>query len=156
MRSAHDCAEGGLAVTLAECCFETGGIGADVSIVPARGADGGVDRLAATLFGESASRVIVTCRSGSTSPKCCDAAQTAGVPAARIGRTGGSAIRIAVDGEIAIDCAVADAEARWSTALGASLERPRSVGVGSGHHTWTSSRKNAASSASTATPRPPT
>ena len=32
MRSAHDCSDGGLAVTLAECCFDTGGIGAEVSI----------------------------------------------------------------------------------------------------------------------------
>ena len=32
IRSAHDCSDGGLAVTLAECCFDTGGIGAEVSI----------------------------------------------------------------------------------------------------------------------------
>ena len=32
MRSAHDCSDGGLAVTLAECCFDTVGIGAEVSI----------------------------------------------------------------------------------------------------------------------------
>ena len=32
MRSAHDCSDGGLAVTLAECAFDTDGIGADVSI----------------------------------------------------------------------------------------------------------------------------
>ena len=32
IRSAHDCAEGGFAVALAECCFETGGVGADVAI----------------------------------------------------------------------------------------------------------------------------
>ena len=31
IRSAHDCAEGGLAVTLAECCFDTG-LGADVDV----------------------------------------------------------------------------------------------------------------------------
>ena len=29
MRSAHDCSDGGLAVTLAECCFDTIGIGAE-------------------------------------------------------------------------------------------------------------------------------
>ena len=58
-RSAHDCAEGGLAVTLAECCFDTDGVGADVSIASAA-SDGGVDRLAATLFGESASRAVVS------------------------------------------------------------------------------------------------
>src|SRR5262249_14424754 len=32
MRSAHDCSDGGLAVTIAECCFDTNGMGAEVSI----------------------------------------------------------------------------------------------------------------------------
>ena len=32
LRSAHDCAEGGLAVTLAECAFGTGGIGLKVDL----------------------------------------------------------------------------------------------------------------------------
>ena len=36
IRSAHDCAEGGLAVTLAECCFDTGlGAVVDVAAVEA-------------------------------------------------------------------------------------------------------------------------
>ncbi|TAK12872.1 MAG: phosphoribosylformylglycinamidine synthase subunit PurL, partial [Acidobacteria bacterium] len=42
VRSAHDCADGGFAVTIAECCFDSGGIGVDVSI-PAAKSDGGVD-----------------------------------------------------------------------------------------------------------------
>jgi hypothetical protein len=40
-----------------------------------------------------------------------------GVPALAIGRTGGSAIRIAVAGEIAIDCALSEAEQIWKTSL---------------------------------------
>ena len=68
-----------------------------------RAADGGVDRLAATLFGESASRVLV-----SVDPMrlaaVLDAARAAGVPAARIGRTGGRMhSRWTVDGQVAID-----------------------------------------------------
>src|SRR4051812_21380607 len=56
--SAHDCAEGGLAVAIAESCFDTGGMGAEVD-VPAVGADH--ELIAeATLFGESASRVVVS------------------------------------------------------------------------------------------------
>jgi phosphoribosylformylglycinamidine synthase len=113
--SAHDCAEGGLAVTLAECCFDTGGIGVDVD-VPASESDGGVDALSATLFGESASRVVVSVRPEATAAVLA-AAHRAGVPAARIGRTGGSAIRIAVAGKTAIDCRVDAAEARWAGAL---------------------------------------
>src|SRR3989442_5387961 len=32
VRSAHDCSDGGIAVTLAECCFDTAGMGAEVEI----------------------------------------------------------------------------------------------------------------------------
>jgi phosphoribosylformylglycinamidine synthase subunit PurL len=115
IRSAHDCAEGGLAVTLAECSFETGGIGADVSVPSAPG-DGGVDGLAATLFGESPSRVIVSALPAN-SDAVLAAASEAGVPAARIGRTGGSTIRVRVDGRVVIECAVAEAESRWNQGL---------------------------------------
>ena len=41
----------------------------------------------------------------------------AGVPASVIGKTGGSRIKIAVDGQAAIDLAVGEAETIWSTAL---------------------------------------
>jgi phosphoribosylformylglycinamidine synthase len=119
VRSAHDCADGGLAVTLAECCFDSGGIGADVAIAGAP-ADGGVDRLAATLFGESASRIIVAVDPTRTADVLA-AARAAGVPATRIGRTGGNAIRISVDGQPAIDCAVSDAEARWRSSLASRI-----------------------------------
>ncbi len=50
--AAHDCAEGGLAVALAECCI-AGNIGADVNLT-----DG--IRGSSLLFGESQSRVIIT------------------------------------------------------------------------------------------------
>src|SRR5690606_1586129 len=91
VESAHDCSAGGLAIALAECCFDSGGIGARVD-TPAAASDGGVDPLAALLFGESASRVIV-----SVDPARRDAvlaaARAAGVPAAVIGRTGGARLR---------------------------------------------------------------
>ena len=122
LRSAHDCAEGGLAVTLAECCFGSGGVGAEIDVAAAA-SDGGVDRLAATLFGESASRVIVSVDPDETTAVLA-AARQAGVPATRIGRTGGAAIRIAVDHHIAIDCAVAEAEARWASSLADWLAGP--------------------------------
>jgi phosphoribosylformylglycinamidine synthase len=115
VRSAHDCADGGFAVALAECCFDTGGLGADVS-VPHASTDGGVDRLAATLFGESASRVIVSARPEDVAAVL-ESAHKAGLSAARIGKTGGSALRIAVDGQVAIDCSVTEAQARWDACL---------------------------------------
>src|SRR5579862_101599 len=115
MRSAHDCADGGFAVALAECCFDSGGIGADAHIGRAA-SDDGVDVLAATLFGESATRVIVSVEPAHTAHVLRDA-HAAGLSAAKIGVTGGSAIRISVDGRMAIDCPVSEAETRWSTSL---------------------------------------
>jgi phosphoribosylformylglycinamidine synthase len=44
-------------------------------------------------------------------------AADAGVPARAIGRTGGSRIRITIDGAPAVDVAVAEAENAWATAL---------------------------------------
>ncbi len=63
VRSAHDISDGGLAVALAECCI--GGADALGSGLPLRGASvelpSGV-RSDALLFGESASRIIMTIR----------------------------------------------------------------------------------------------
>jgi phosphoribosylformylglycinamidine synthase len=120
VQSAHDCSEGGFAVTLAECCFDSGGRGADVNIAAATG-DSGVDRLAATLFGESATRVIVSVRSTDTAAVVA-AATAAGLDAVRIGQTGGDVIRISVEGTVAIECPVRQAEERWAAALGTWLE----------------------------------
>jgi phosphoribosylformylglycinamidine synthase len=55
LRSAHDVAEGGLAVALAECCFGGPRLGARVTIER----DMRVDAL---LFGESQSRMLVSLR----------------------------------------------------------------------------------------------
>ncbi len=120
IRSAHDCAEGGFAVALAECCFDSGGVGADVSLSEVRSVDG-LDPLAATLFGESASRVVVSVEPGALA-SVLEAASAAGVPAARIGRTGGDAIRIAVAGRVVVDCALNQAEACWSGSLAAEFD----------------------------------
>ncbi len=116
IRSAHDCSDGGLAVTLAECCFGTGGLGADVSMVGVRVASGDPINLAAALFGESASRIVVSVAASKASDVLARAA-AAGVPATLIGRTGGTALRIVVDGKPAIDVPVAEAERAWSMGL---------------------------------------
>ena len=119
LRSAHDCAEGGFAVTLAECCFETGGVGAVVDI-PRASTDGGADLLAATLFGESASRVIVSVSPEWTAEVLAKAAEQ-GVPALRIGATNAGALQISVDGRLVIDGSLKVAEERWAGGLEAWL-----------------------------------
>ena len=112
--SAHDCAEGGLAVALAECCFDTGGRGAEVD-VPSVGVDHGLIA-ESTLFGESASRVVVSVEE-SRADELLGRASAAGVAAASIGRTGSTRLVIRVDGAPAIDVAVRDAEHAWSSAI---------------------------------------
>ncbi len=115
VQSAHDCSEGGLAVTLAECTFGSAGIGVEVALdgvttVPAALV------AAATIFGESASRVVVSVADGNMAGVL-SAAAAAGVPARVVGRTGGPGIRIDVDGVTAVSMPVAQAEAVWATAI---------------------------------------
>jgi phosphoribosylformylglycinamidine synthase len=119
LRSAHDCADGGLAVALAECCFDAGGLGASIAVTHAA-SDDLIDDAAATLFGESPSRVVVSVAPDVTE-RVLAAALAEGVPAARVGRTGGDVIHVAVGGQTLIDCSVAEAEARWRTSLAARL-----------------------------------
>ena len=114
LESAHDCAEGGLAITLAECCFESGGIGLEVSLPPVSVGDGGRGDLsvAATLFGESASRVVVSMPESETA-ELLRRANDAGVPARVVGRTGGSRFRLLVDGTPSVDRSLAEIEGVW-------------------------------------------
>jgi phosphoribosylformylglycinamidine synthase II len=116
MRSAHDCSDGGFAVTLAECAFDSGGIGADVAIDGVNVSRTRDVNRAAALFGESASRVVLSVAPDAAA-EVVSRATVAGVPARIVGRTGGRELRIAVGGEIAITVAVADAERAWSNAI---------------------------------------
>jgi phosphoribosylformylglycinamidine synthase len=120
IESAHDCADGGVAVTLAECTFDSGGIGCVVDVPGAAGHQGDWAAIG-TLFGESAGRVIV-----SADPTHRDAlrklAEETGVPLKVIGTTGGARIQVSVDGVRAIDCSVGEAEQLWSSSLGKYFE----------------------------------
>jgi phosphoribosylformylglycinamidine synthase len=123
IRSAHDCAEGGLAVTIAESCFDSShGVDVDVNGVGAPAAW----RHVATLFGESASRAVV-----SVGPQHVDRllamAAAANLPAARIGVVGGDRIRISVEGVRVLDEPLTAAEQIWSTAIEDYFERRRAV-----------------------------
>jgi phosphoribosylformylglycinamidine synthase len=116
LRSAHDCSDGGIAVTLAECCFDTAGMGAEISIDGVRAASDARVNVAAALFGESASRVVVSAATDAVTT-ILERAAAAGVPARVIGQTGGNRLRIAVAGQIVVDAAVDEAERVWSSAI---------------------------------------
>ncbi len=93
VRSAHDCAEGGLAVALAECCI-AGGIGATVD------AEGTLPAVA-ELFSESQGRIVVT-----VAPEHLGAlkqlAATHGTPCTRIGTVGGDRLRIGTAADVSL------------------------------------------------------
>jgi phosphoribosylformylglycinamidine synthase len=108
VHTAHDLAEGGLAVAVAECCFERGlGVHLRVPLSPL------------ALFSESQARAVVA-----VSPRHVDRvlelAGVHGVPALDAGEVGGSQLRIEADGE-SLSAEVADLRSAWSTALPAAL-----------------------------------
>ena len=149
MRSAHDCSDGGLAVTIAECAFDTGGVGADVSIDALQVARDERMNVAAALFGESASRVVVSAGPGDFTAVL-ERAAAAGVPARVIGETGGNRLRMAVGGAVVIDQPVDAAERAFGSGdrIGTSQKR-----VGLNEHVRQTSTTNAASSASSVIPK---
>jgi phosphoribosylformylglycinamidine synthase len=107
-RTAHDLAEGGLAVALAEACFGRGlGARVEVAMQPA------------ALFSETQARAIVGVAPGSVD-KVRRAAERAGVPAAEVGEVGGAELVIAADGAT-LRAEVASLRQRWTAALPQAL-----------------------------------
>ncbi len=115
LRSAHDCSEGGLAVSLAECCISASvaTIGAAIAL-PARG------RLDALLFGEAPSRIIVSAAPENRA-RLEALLRAADVPFQVLGKVGGEQLTITVGGTPVVALDVADARAAWRGALGTLL-----------------------------------
>lgn len=113
--SAHDCSDGGLAVTLAECSVDTEGIGCDVAIPT--DADGTIS----ALFGEGASRVVVSVRKNEVG-RVTEVAAAAAVPCLTLGRSGGKRIRISIGGEDVIDAPLDEVAQAWSTGVSRYFE----------------------------------
>ncbi|MGZ5478068.1 MAG: phosphoribosylformylglycinamidine synthase subunit PurL [Candidatus Aminicenantales bacterium] len=110
IRSAHDLSEGGLAVALAECAFHgQGQVGCAIDLD-----DTGRDD--ALLFGESQSRIVVTCRRANVAGLL-KGAVAAGVPAKAIGRTGGTAILVRRSGREILHVPVDEAFHAWKDSL---------------------------------------
>jgi phosphoribosylformylglycinamidine synthase len=117
LASAHDCADGGLAVALAELCFSSQGhdaIGARVDLT-------GELNATEQLFSESPSRIII-----SFDPTATDSIRAIterhNAPFTILGHVGGTQLQIAVNDEAAINAAVADLESTWRNALSRSLK----------------------------------
>jgi phosphoribosylformylglycinamidine synthase II len=139
VQSAHDCSEGGLAVTLAESCFNPERLfGADVNLARASGlpqeqsavvdSRGEEDRkrdACATLFNESQSRILI-----SVTPESLDTAiamlREREVPFQQLGKVSGDELQIRIDEQI-FRWRVAEIYDEWWNAIRRAVEQEESI-----------------------------
>jgi len=109
VKSAHDCSEGGLAVAIAESCIANREqpIGAHVNL--------GQGRADALLFGESQSRIVLSCRA-SNAATILMLLDLRGVPARRLGTVGGDALKIDAAGAEFV-WPVAEIRSAWADSI---------------------------------------
>lgn len=110
--SAHDCSEGGLAVALAECCISNkeNMIGAVIDGLTFN------IRTDALLFGESQSRIVLSC-SEKNSSKIRDIAKELGAHFKIIGRTGGKELKIINSKRILVNLFLERMSDKWANSL---------------------------------------
>ena len=115
VKSAHDCSEGGLAVALAECCFNPDGLlGADVDL------DAGDTPAATVLFNESQSRVIISVAEADAE-RAMSILRERGVPLQELGKVGSDELRIQINGET-FRWPAADVYDEWWNAIRRAVE----------------------------------
>jgi phosphoribosylformylglycinamidine synthase II len=93
LKSAHDCSEGGLAVALAECCFNPEKLsGAEIDL------KAGGTPAATALFNESQSRIVISVAPENLQ-KTMSILQERQIPLQQVGKVGGDQLRIRVGRE---------------------------------------------------------
>jgi phosphoribosylformylglycinamidine synthase len=103
VRTCHDLSDGGLAVALAEMAM-AGGVGATIEALPAGLAH-------AVLFGEDQARYLVAVSQGAADAVLAEA-KAAGVPAIKLGTTGGATLNLAGEGSVDVT-ALKSAHENW-------------------------------------------
>ena len=118
VKSAHDCSEGGLAVALAECCFNPETLfGADVdcSRRPVGGAHASRTDAATVLFNESQSRIVISV-APTDLDKTISLLRESGVPFEQLGKVSGNDLSIRVN-EKTFRWPIADLHEDWWNAI---------------------------------------
>ena len=120
VQSAHDCSEGGLSVTVAECCFNPDRLfGADIAL------NAGDTPAATVLFNESQSRIII-----SVTPENLDNAiamlRERDVPFQQLGKVGGDELQIRIDQQT-FRWRVAEIYDDWWNAIRRAVEQDESI-----------------------------
>ena len=117
LNSAHDCSDGGLAVTIAESCFSSLGreaIGSEIVL-----SNSGLSN-EALLFGESPSRIVISFSEENLEK----VKQIAGdCPFAVIGKVSDDVLRISVGDAEIISAPISELETIWESSLAESLDR---------------------------------
>jgi phosphoribosylformylglycinamidine synthase subunit PurL len=113
VESAHDCAEGGIAVALAEKAFPKG-VGARVNL-PSNGLF-----TEFTLFGEDAIRILISC-DPSNLGRIKEVAEKHGAAAELIGETIPDKLEISLDGKVVVSSTVSELNEAYERALDAAL-----------------------------------
>jgi len=119
VESAHDCADGGLAVALVESALP-GGVGLSVTLPRPQAA------LEFLLFAEDASRVVLSCDPIHL-PRIQQVAEEYGVIADVLGETGSDSVQITVDEQPVISASVAELREAYEGALESALRTEPSV-----------------------------
>jgi phosphoribosylformylglycinamidine synthase len=117
VQSAHDLSDGGLAVAVAECCFASKGLGAQVAVEGEANAEH-------ALFGERGGRAIVSVVPGNVAAVLAIARQY-GVGAREIGKvTRDNTLRIEYKERAVIVAAVSTLQDTWAHSLRRDLKLP--------------------------------
>jgi phosphoribosylformylglycinamidine synthase subunit PurL len=119
VESAHDCADGGIAVALVESALPDG-VGLRVRLPSQQLA------LEFLLFSEDASRVVLSCDPVHL-PRIQQLAEEYGVFADVLGETGSDRVEISVDGELVISAGVAELREAYEGALERALRAESNV-----------------------------
>jgi phosphoribosylformylglycinamidine synthase subunit PurL len=125
--SAHDVSDGGLAVTVAESCFASAGLSADVDVsldsaqAPAGASFTAAEPAESALFGERGARIVVSAGTDSLARISAIAAQW-NVRAERIGTVTRGQFRIKYKGHLAIAGDIGALREVWSKSLPNALE----------------------------------
>ncbi len=116
VRSAHDCSDGGLAVTIAECCFSSLGRSAVGAQIDLSNSDLSAEAL---LFGETPSRIVFSFASEDLEKV---KALVGDCPFEIIGKVGGSHLSISINSDQTISSPVNELESSWRDSLRDRLE----------------------------------
>jgi phosphoribosylformylglycinamidine synthase len=120
--SAHDCSEGGIAVTLAESAFAKG-VGVRVNLASLELPPEFV------LFGEDASRVVISC-DRSNLVRIQQVAGKYRISVEQIGETGSARVEIGIDGRVVVSATVSELRDSYEGALETALRtEPEAVVV---------------------------